>query len=193
MSIGGGCRPIVQATILALAVLVAGFGEVWAAVQFLGLTFPDRVADTKVGQTHDFEAANPGLGYSVRYDKPGWAIDVYVYALQMSSIPDDVNSELLKAQLTQAQGDIFEQEKKGTYAQVKVVGSRVIKDSRGQARFTCKDFSYIRQDLGNVDSYLCLTGWNNKFVKFRLTTTHDPKSAAEANRFVRAWIPLLWP
>ena len=46
---------------------------------------------------------------------------------------------------------------------------------------------------GAVDSFLCLTGWHNKFVKFRLTTRPSPRSSAEARRFVEAWLKILWP
>ena len=44
-----------------------------------------------------------------------------------------------------------------------------------------------------MDSFLCLTGWNNKFVKFRLTTRHDPRSGGEVRRFMEAWLKILWP
>jgi hypothetical protein len=179
---------------LAAAVLILGaIATARAAATYFGLTFPDRVADAQIGATHDFETSNPGLGYGVRYQKPGWAIDIYIYDLGRPSIPDDVGSDALKAQLEQAQGDVFEQQKRGAYAQVKVTASYVVKDARGRARFLCEDFSYIRKPEGSVDSFLCLTGWNNKFVKFRLTTLRGERSAAEARRFMQAWLKVLWP
>ncbi len=178
---------------MTLAVLALTFGAAAAAASFYGLTFPDRIGDAQLGETHDFEATNPGLGYGVRYQKPGWAIDIYMYDLGRSSIPDDVSSDVIKAQLAQAKGDIFELEKRGTYRQVKLRGSYVIKDARGGARFACEDFTYVHETMGNVDSFLCLTGWNNKFIKYRLTTAHRTSSAAEAKRFMEAWVEILWP
>jgi len=38
-----------------------------------------------------------------------------------------------------------------------------------------------------------LTGWHNKFVKFRMTTRPSPRSSADARRFVEAWLKILWP
>jgi hypothetical protein len=164
-----------------------------AALTFFGLTFPEQVAGAKIGSARDFETSDPGLGYGVKYEKPGWALDVFIYDLGRKSIPDDIDSDVLKAQIAQAQGDIFEQEKKGTYQQVKLTRSHVVNDSRGRGRLLCEDFTYVRQPEGSVDSFLCLTGWKNKFVKFRLTTRRNPRSAAEAQRFVDAWLKILWP
>jgi hypothetical protein len=164
-----------------------------AALTFFGLTFPERVADATIGSTRDFETEHPGLGYGVKYEKPGWSIDVFVYDLRRPSIPDDVGSEMVKAQVKQAEGDVFEQEKRGAYKQVKVTGSYVINDSSGRGRFLCEDFSYVREPEGAVDSFLCVTGWHNKFVKYRLTTRPSPRSSAESRRFVEAWLKILWP
>jgi hypothetical protein len=164
-----------------------------AALTFFGLTFPEKVADAKIGPARDFETSDPGLGYGVKYEKPGWAIDVFIYDLGRKSIPDDIDSDVLKAQIAQARGDILEQEKKGAYQQVRQTRSHVVNDSRGRGRFLCEDFSYVRQPEGSVDSFLCLGGWHNKFVKFRLTTRPNPRSAAESQRFVEAWVKILGP
>ena len=67
-----------------------------AALTFFGLTFPEKVADAKIGPARDFETSDPGLGYGVKYEKPGWAIDVFIYDLGRKSIPDDIDSDVLK-------------------------------------------------------------------------------------------------
>ena len=172
--------------------LTAAASVAQAATIYYGLTFPERVADAQIGPTHDFETKDPGLGYSVRYQKPGWGIDIYIYDLGRSSIPSDLGSDALKAQIKQAQGDIFEQQQRGTYANVKVTRSYVIKDAAGRSRFLCEAFTYARQNV-DVDSYLCLTGWNDKFIKFRLTAARSSRNAAEALRFMEAWLRVLWP
>jgi hypothetical protein len=181
------------AALLAASLVLGTVTITQAAVTYFGLTFPERLGDAQIGATHDFETTNAGLGYGVRYRKPGWAIDVYIYDLGRSSIPDDPDSDVLKAQVAQARGDIFDQQKKGAYSDVKVTASYVIKDARARARFRCEDFSYVRENMGNVDSYLCLAGWHDKFVKFRLTTLHASRSASEARRFMEGWLKILWP
>ena len=185
------CRHWVRGAILGF-VLAAAASVAQAAETHFGLTFPDRVGDAQRGSTRDFETKDPGLGYGVKYDKPGWAIDTFIYDLGRGSIPSDVASDVLKAQIKQAEGDIFEQQKRGVYAKVKVTRSYVIKDAGGRSRFLCEAFSYVRENV-DVDSFLCLTGWNNKFVKFRLTTAHGSRGAAEAQRFMEAWFKVLWP
>ncbi len=191
MSSAFGVSRRVICAAMALAVLAMECAS--AATSFDGLTFPDQVGGAQLGQTEDFESRRAGLGYGVSYQKPGWAIDIYIYDLGLSSIPDDATSEVVKAQLKKASGDILALEKRGAYADVRHTGSFVIKGSDGRARFGCEDFTYLRQDMGKVDSYLCVTGWQNKFIKFRLTTAHDAGSAAAARRFMQAWLPVLWP
>ena len=60
-----------------------------------------------------------------------------------------------------------------------------------KARFICG--TYLIDDGGAMDSFLCLTVWNGEFVKYRLTTLSSNGSAAVAERFVSSWTKLLWP
>lgn len=193
MSRGSPGRRLLHGALAALVVSAAALGVAEAAVSFYGLNFPDRVENAQIGETHDFESTDPGLGYAVRYDKPGWTVDIYIYNLGRSGIPSDLDSKVVKAQLAQAKGDIFALEKQGTYARVKRTGSSTLKDHAGHVRFLCESFSYVNGETGKVDSFLCLTSWNDKFVKYRLTTAHGPGTAAEARRFMKAWLPVLWP
>jgi len=193
MSRGSAARRLLHGALTAVAVSAATLGAAADAVSFYGLNFPDQLDGAQVGETHDFESTDPGLGYGVRYHKPGWTMDIYVYDLGRSTIPSDLSSKSVKAQLAQARGDIFHLEKRGTYSQVKRTGSHTLKDHDGHARFLCEDFSYVDSALGKVDSFLCLTSWQSKFVKFRLTTAHGPDTAGDARRFMNAWMPVLWP
>ena len=68
-----------------------------------------------------------------------------------------------------------------------------MRDQRGRARFLCSDFAYVHEKVGNVDSFLCLTGWHDRFVKFRLTGRRHTGSDRDAARFVETWFPILWP
>ncbi len=175
------------------AVVLSAITAGRAAVTYFGLTFPDRIAGATLGSVTDFEKNKPGLGYGLKYQLSGWAISIFIYDDAIKTIPDDLSSDVLKQQLAQAHGDIAEMQKRGTYSEVKLTGSHVIKDARGQARFLCEDFDLVRQNGENVDSFLCFTGWHNKFVKFRLSTLHRAGSDGEAKRFMDAWIGVLWP
>jgi hypothetical protein len=158
-----------------------------------GLSIPDRVGSLVYGRTIDFESKSPGLGYALRFGgQPGWMVDVYLYDLGMKTIPADAESEVVRNQLAQARGDVFELGKRGTYANVTGKGDFTV-PATGKPRFICASFNYLRGERVDidVDSFLCLSSWNNKFVKVRMTAPKGTLSRSDATGFVQAWIELL--
>lgn len=158
-----------------------------------GLSIPDRVGGLVYARTVDFESKSPGLGYSLRFDgRPGWMVDVYLYDLGLRSISADAESEVMRKQMAQARGDVFELGKRGTYAKVTDMGDFTV-PATGKLRFICSSFSYLRGEHVDIDaeSYLCLSSWNNKFVKVRMTAPKGTLSRSDATGFVQAWIELL--
>jgi hypothetical protein len=164
-------------------------------VKIYGLTIPDFVGGLSRGQLNDYEARSPGLGYSILFpSRSGWIVDVYIYDLQLKFIPDDIESSVVREQLTRARGAVFELGRRGSYANVQE-GSEFTIGRSGRTRFVCTTFSYLRGEKRDLDvvSYLCLTSWNNKFVKIRMTAPKGAMSRADAVNFVEAWIALLSP
>lgn len=158
-----------------------------------GLSIPDRVGSLVYARSVDFESKSPGLGYSLRFGgRPGWMVDVYLYDLGQRMIPADAESEAVRNQLTQARGDVFELGKRGTYANVTETGDFKV-PATGKPRFSCSSFNYLRGDRADidVDSFLCLSSWHNKFVKVRMTAPRGTMSRVDATDFVQAWIELL--
>jgi hypothetical protein len=153
-----------------------------------GLRFPDKIAGAERGEPHEYEKTNPGLGHSVQYGMPGWAITVYIYDMGRTSIPDDPQSEVVKGQLDEARREVFQVRSKVEWKRDFSIGS----ESR-RVRFSCGAFAYADKASEPLDGFVCLTAWKNKFVKFRLTTRAQKGSEAEATRFVRAWTGVLWP
>jgi hypothetical protein len=178
---------------LIVSLVALAIGGTQAAVTYFGLTFPDTIGGARLGPVTDFERTHRGLGYGVRYNKPGWVIDVYIYDDGIRPIPADLDSRVVQSQLKQAQSDIFALQKRGSYANVSLKRSYVLRDTAGRPRFLCADFAFVREGMGNVDSFLCLTSWKGRFVKFRLTTSERAGSADEAAAFVKAWNEVLWP
>ncbi len=159
-----------------------------------GLTIPAQVGGLTHGQPVDYETKSPGLGYSLRFaSRPGWMVDVYIYDFQLRSIPADLGSGAVKDQFARARGDIFELGRRGSYANVQEKGEFVVARD-GKTRFICSTFGYLRGEKRDidVDSFLCLTSWNDKFVKIRMTAARGAMSRADAVSFVGAWVPLLW-
>ena len=119
-------------------------------------------------------------------------VDVYLYDLGQRTIPADAESDVIRNQLAQARGDVFELGKRGTYANVTDKGDFTV-PATGKPRFICASFNYLRGDRVDidVDSFLCLSSWNNKFVKIRMTAPKGTMLRSDATDFVQAWIKLL--
>ncbi len=158
-----------------------------------GLSIPDRVGSLVYVRTVDFESKSPGLGYALRFGgKLEWMVDVYLYDLGLKAIPADAESDVIRNQLVQARGDVFELGKRGTYGNVVDKGDFTV-PATGKPRFICTSFGYLRGERVDIDveSYLCLSSWNNKFIKIRMTAPKGTLSRLHATDFVRAWIELL--
>ncbi len=159
-------------------------------VTLYGLTFPPAVAGMERFSVREHEKDNPGLGYSVGYRQPEVVATVYIYDLKQRDIPDDPSSPAIKAQLAAASADIFRTQQQGVYLKVESRDEFSLADARGRTRLLCAAYWLTRTD-GELASYLCVGGWSNKFIKFRITG--QQQSQAEAQRFLQAWIDLLWP
>ena len=182
--------------ILAVVAVLVSAATVFAQPKLqvvYGLSIPDRVGSLAYGRSIDFESKSPGLGYALRFGgKPGWMVDVYLYDPGQRTIPADPESEVIRNQLVQARGDVFEFGKRGTYTDVTDKGDFTV-PATGKPRFICSSFSYLRGERVDIDveSYLCLSSWNNKFVKVRMTAPKGTMSRSDATDFVQAWIEIL--
>jgi hypothetical protein len=178
-----------------LAITVLLLSGITAATQeparILGLIIPEQVGGLAHGPPTDYETKSPGLGYSLRFLRTGWAVDVYIYDFQLKSIPADIESPVVRDQLVRAKGDIFEIGRRGSYANVEERGE--FRVGSAKTGFVCAIFSYLRGEKKeqDVDSYLCLTSWDNKFIKIRMTALKGQMTRNDVTNFVEAWMPLL--
>ncbi len=185
-----------QPVTLAVRIVLLGFcamctGTALAAAPvFFGLGFPDTVAGFRRGAIIDFEKDHPGLGYGVRYSGNGWAIDVFIYDDGYKDLPDSLSADVVVRQFGQARGDIYKNqaERRGT---VEDKDRFTIAGPDQKVRFSCG--TNLIDNGRKIDSYLCLTVWNGKFVKYRLSVLSDTGSTAVAKRFVSSGTGLLWP
>jgi len=134
----------------------------------------------------------------VRFLRPDWTVDVYIYDLQMKSIPDDPASTAVQAAMEEAKGEIASIDKRGDYVGVTVKDTFTIADAAGRGRFVCAEYNYFHKRRAvDLDSFLCLAGARGEFVQLRMDTVKSPRAGNEARRVVeawaRAWIPVLWP
>jgi len=187
---------IVRALLLAIAVASqASCARAQAPdepVIFHGLTFPASIAGAERISVRDYEKDHPGLGYSVGYRQPGVVSTVYIYDLKKRGIPDDPSAPAIKAEFDAAKGDMMVVLQQGLYSKVEPKEQFWAADAHNRTRLLCGAATVVRSDgPDELASYLCVGGWNGKFIKFRITGAQLPE--ASVRRFLQAWMELLWP
>jgi hypothetical protein len=163
-----------------------------ASVTVFGFKAPEEVGGFKLNDSTNFERSKPGDGYGLDYSQPGWKLDVTIYDLKRSAIPDDAKSAIVRAEFERSREDAFLAQPRGIYAQVYLRRNFTIEDPAKRTRFQCAAFHLRRDGAKPQDGYLCVTSWNNKFIKFRMTTLSDRDNEAVARQHMAAWIPVLW-
>jgi len=183
----------IPAALFALVFAAAATGPAFgiASVNVFGLKAPDEIEGFTLNDSTNFEKIKPGDGYGLDYSQSGWKLDVFIYDLKRAAIPDDAKSAIVRAEFERVRADAFLAQPRGLYAQVYLRRNFTI-DAGGRTRFQCAAFHLTRDGAKPQDGYLCVTSWNNKFVKLRLTTLADNNTEAAARKFVNAWIPVLW-
>jgi hypothetical protein len=183
-------RTALCALVFAAAATVPAFGI--ASVNVFGLKAPEEIEGFTLNDSTNFDKIKPGDGYGLDYSQSGWKLDVFIYDLKRAAIPDDVKTAIVKAEFERSRAEAFLAQPRGLYAQVYLRRNFTIEDSTKRTRFQCAAFHLTRDGAKPQDGYLCLTSWNNKFIKFRLTTLSDNNTEAAARKYVAAWVPLLW-
>jgi hypothetical protein len=183
-------RTAAVALVLGAVAVAPAFGI--AAVSVFGLRAPEEISGFTLNDSTNFEKLKPGDGYGLDYSQSGWKLDVFIYDLKRAAIPDDVKTAIVRAEFERARADTFLAQPRGIYAQVYLRRNFTIEDNAKRTRFQCAAFHLTRDGAKPQDGFLCVTSWNNKFVKLRLTTLSDSSTEAAARNHVMAWIPVLW-
>ena len=169
------------ALVFGAAATVPAFGI--ASVNVFGLKAPEEIEGFTLNDSTNFEKIRPGDGYGLDYSQSGWKLDVFIYDLKRAAIPDDAKSAIVRAEFERARADAFLAQPRGLYAQVYLKRNFTIEDGAKRTRFQCAAFHLTRDGAKPQDGYLCVTAWNNKFVRLRLTTLSDDKVAGALAAF----------
>jgi hypothetical protein len=183
-------RTALFALVFGAAATVPAFGI--ASVNVFGLKAPEEIEGFTLNDSTNFEKIKPGDGYGLDYSQSGWKLDVFIYDLKRAAIPDDAKSAIVRAEFERVRADAFLAQPRGIYAQVYLRRNFTIDDAAKRTRFQCSAFHLTRDGAKPQDGYVCVTSWNNKFVKLRLTTLSENNTEAAARKFVAAWVPVLW-
>jgi hypothetical protein len=176
----------------ALAASLLSFAASAEPLTVAGLTFPDSIAEFARGPGRNYEKDNPGLGYSFGYRRAPWTATVYVYDQRRASIPDDLSSDVIKAEFAAAKRDILDGARRGLWRKADLVREFNL-PAAGRPRFACARVTIVNKESVELDSTLCVAAAHNKFVKFRVTGPRQGTDPAEPLRFIEAWSRLLWP
>src|SRR6476646_7249466 len=183
-------RTALFALVFGAAATAPAFGI--ASVNVFGLKAPEEIEGFTLNDSTNFEKIKPGDGFGLDYSQSGWKLDVFIYDLKRAAIPDDAKSAIVRAEFERVRADAFLAVPRGIYAQVYLRRNFTIDDAGKRTRFQCAAFHLTRDGAKPQDGYLCVSSWNNKFVKFRLTTLAGSDTEASARQYVAAWIPVLW-
>ena len=190
----GSFRTAVVALVFGAAATAAASTAAHAisSVTVFGLKAPEDVGGFKLNDSTNFERSKPGDGYGLDYSQPGWKLDVFVYDLKRNAIPADPKSAIVRAEFERSREDVFLSHPRGLYSQVYLRRNFTVDDPEKRTRFQCAAFRLTRDGAKPQDGYLCVTAWNNKFIKFRMTTLSDNNTEPTARQHMAAWIPVLW-
>lgn len=168
-------------------------GPGWAIgpVTVHGLRAPPEIAGFTLNDSTDYEKIKPGDGYGLDYSQSGWKLDVFVYDLKRAAIPADVTTAIVRAEFERSRAEAFLAHPRGLYTQVFLRRNFTINEPAKIPRFQCAAFHLLREGAKPQDGFLCLTSWNNKFVKLRLTTLAGSDTESQARKYVSAWLPAL--
>jgi hypothetical protein len=149
-------------------------------------------AFSRGGVIRNYEERSPGLGYSAAYHKPCWTMTVYFYDKGMRTIGNGATDASVLQEYEEAKQNIVDAGKNGAYSAVEWKREFYAPDSGAGSRFICSHFELkFSQDRSLSDSFVCITGWKNKFVKLRISGSHDANSVTEANMAAEGWMRIL--
>ena len=180
-----------RTALIALVLLAAATtaAHAIASVTVFGLKAPEEVGGFRLNELDELRAFETGRRLQPRLLAAGLKLDVFIYDLKRSAIPDDAKSAIVRAEFERSREDVFLAQPRGLNAQVYLRRNFSIEDSAKRARFQCAAFHMTRDGAKPQDGFLCVTSWNNKFIKFRMTTLSDRDTEATARQHMAAWIP----
>lgn len=146
-----------------------------------GLVFPVQLAALAKGDVTDYESKHPGLGISVGYDRPGITATIYLYTLNLKSVPADLAAPVMQQHFKLAAGEVLRTGKAGTYADLKQTAEEEVDWGAPQqgTRALHAAFSFTVDSTARL-SHLYLTSYRDYFLKVRFTYAVSARTEAEA-------------
>jgi hypothetical protein len=131
---------------------------------FGGIDFPQNLGGFVLRSTHDYEKTSPGLGTSLFYSLPGVTVTVYVYGQSQYTIPDGIDSSLVRQHFSQVRREVQQVHHD---AQILIQQERVSLAGVPalHATFELSDMEKDSHEI--VSSHLYLMAQKGNFIKVR--------------------------
>ncbi|NLB65172.1 MAG: hypothetical protein GX803_01710 [Lentisphaerae bacterium] len=148
-----------------------------------GIEFPDRLGGLRKGPgAADYEAQNPGLGVSVRYEGPWEKADVYLYTLGLSTVPSNLQDPVLKDHFQETIREVAHFAENGLYEDFNIISTGEAAWQPGSTIPVSLHASFAFSQEGiELLSHLYLRGFQNHFLKVRFTYLKEANVFAGAS------------
>jgi len=134
-------------------------------------SFPSSISDWERQSSYNYEKEAPGGGVSISYGLNDAVATLYIYNMNLKTIPSGISSKVIKGEFSESKAAIITAKLQGYYQDV-------VKKNEGKAKFGLdKKMSflfanyYITQNDIDLDSYLYITAIKNHYFKIRVTST----------------------
>ncbi|WP_458094029.1 hypothetical protein [Roseomonas sp. WA12] len=132
------------------------------------------------GPLLNFEAqpGGAGMGAGARYvpsNGERMAVTVYVYDRGRSRAPEGAGSPEVAGELRNSAAELTVAARAGLYRSVKSETALTV-GKAGVPEASCANFSIVQRDGTRTGDSICLTIWQGRFVKLRVTIWNPPES-----------------
>ncbi|MGH6815122.1 MAG: hypothetical protein ACREC6_05405 [Hyphomicrobiaceae bacterium] len=135
----------------------------------------------------------PGLGYSVAYYRPEWTLSLYVYDRKANVIPDGPETPEVVMEYQRSKQELLDARQAGIYKSADWVKDFSAPANGKRERFVCAYYVLVARDGRSSDSFLCVSGWRNKFIKLRMTTPRNEHTTHDATVTAAELARYMWP
>lgn len=131
--------------------------------------FPEEIGHFILGDVTNNEIKHPGLGVTGKYSASNSELSVYIYNRKQGRIPIGSSNPVVIEQFKAALNEIQVLEQRGYYKDVQVRSEAYRIGNIGEPSFVCIDIEYSLDNVGPLQSVLCMTGYSDNFLKLRIT------------------------
>lgn len=144
-----------------------------------GIYFPGALGPLFRRPVVELEERYPGLGFAISYRSKDSRIDVFVFDLQASIIPEGIDSEVIEISHRDAIADLKLAAKKRIYTNLRISPE----SERAIARTTFRQSSFTyTESLTPKSGLLLLAGINSQIIKIR--TSQRVGSGSDLDRLI---------